>query len=226
VPLPGQTMAAPSALAVPVLHFSVGPVASAEYVAAPTLRFPIEIEAEGDRPIRSVLLDLQIQIAGRRRGYGEAEGERLLELFGTPDRWATTLRTLLWTRTTLIVPPFTGSTVADLMVPCSYDMEITASRYFAALEGGEVPLEFLFSGTVFFSTPEGALQMARISWEHEVDHQLPVSVWREAMDRHFPGGAWLRLGRGSFDRLCAYKARHAFESWDLAIDSLVGDHDG
>jgi hypothetical protein len=226
VPLPGQTVAAPSALALPVLHFSVGPAASAEYVAAPTLRFPIEIEAEGDRPIRSVLLDLQIQIAGRRRGYGEAEGERLLELFGTPDRWATTLRTLLWTRTTLIVPPFTGSTVADLMVPCSYDMEITASRYFAALEGGEVPLEFLFSGTVFFSTPEGALQMARISWEHEVDHQLPVAVWREAMDRHFPGGAWLRLGRGSFDRLCAYKARHAFESWDLAIDSLVGGDDG
>jgi hypothetical protein len=68
--------------------------------------------------------------------------------------------------------------------------------------------------------------MARISWEHEVDHQLPVAAWREAMDRHFPGGAWLRLGRGSFDRLCAYKARQAFESWDLAIDSLVGGDDG
>lgn len=223
--LPGQT-AAPSAVALPVLHFGVGEAASADHVAVPTLRFPIQLEAEGNQAIRSVLLDVQIQIAARRRGYAEAESERLLELFGTPDRWATTLRTLLWTRTTLIVPPFTGSTVTDLLIPCSYDLEITASRYFAALEHGEIPLEFLFSGTVFFSTPEGALQMARLSWEHEADHQLPVAVWREAMDRHFPGGAWLRLGRGSFDRLCAYKARHAFENWDQAIDSLVGGGDG
>jgi hypothetical protein len=224
--LPAQT-AAPSAVAVPVLHFGVGEAASADHVAAPTLRFPIQIEAEGEQPIRSVLLDIQIQIAARRRGYAEAEGERLLELFGTPDRWATTLRTLLWTRTTLIVPPFTGSTVKDLMVPCSYDLEITASRYFAALEDGEVPLEFLFSGTVFFSSPQGALQMARLSWEHEAEHRLPVAVWREAMDRHFPGGAWLRLGRDSFDRLYAYKAHHAFETWDQAIDSLVvGGGDG
>jgi Family of unknown function (DUF6084) len=223
--VPGQT-AAPSAVALPVLHFAVGEAVSADHVAAPTLRFPIEIEAERDQPIRSVLLDIQIQIAARRRGYAEAESERLLELFGTPDRWATTLRTLLWTRTTLIVPPFTGATVKDLMVPCSYDLEITASRYFAALEDGEVPLEFLFSGTVFYSTPQGALQMARLSWEHEADTRLPVAVWRAAMDRHFPGGAWLRLGRDSFDRVCAYKARHAFESWDQAIDSLVAGADG
>jgi hypothetical protein len=187
----------------------------------PTLRFPLAIDAPDGRPVRSILLDVQIQIAARRRAYGAAEDERLLELFGARERWSTTLHTLLWTRITLVVPPFTGATVVDLDVPCSYDLEVTASRYFAALEDGEVPLELLFSGTVFFSHPGGALQAARIPWDHEVEHRLPVATWREAIDRHFPGAAWLRLRRPSFDRLCAYKARHAFESWDAAIDALL-----
>jgi hypothetical protein len=218
--------AAAIAGSVPALRFAVEPAAGADYVAVPTLRFPLRIEADEDRPIRSILLDVQIQIAARRRGYGSGETDRLLELFGTPDRWGTTLRTLLWTRTTLIVPPFTGATMVDLLVPCSYDLEVAASRYLAALEHGEVPLEFLFSGTVFFATPQIALQTARIPLDHEVDHGLPVATWRAAMDRHFPGAAWLRLGRPSFDRLCAYKARHAFQSWDAAIDALLEEGGG
>jgi hypothetical protein len=189
----------------------------------PTLRFPLEIEAERDRPIRSILLDVQIQLAARRRGYGAEETDRLLELFGAPERWSTTLRTLLWTRTTLVVPPFTGSTVVDLDVLCTYDLDVTAARYFAALEDGDVPLELLFSGTVFFAGAAGALQVARIPWDHEVQTLLPIAVWREAMDRHFPGAAWLRLGRSAFDRLYAYKAKHAFESWDAAIETLLAD---
>jgi hypothetical protein len=206
----------------PELRFGIAPVAVADYVAVPTLRFPITIETGADQVIRSVLLDVQIQIAARRRGYGAAESDRLLELFGTPDRWSTTLRTLLWTRTTVVVPPFTGATSVDVDVACTYDLEVTASRYFAALEEGEVPLELLFSGTVFFAGADGRLQAARIPWDHEVEYNLPVSVWREAMDRHFHGAAWLRLGRPAFDRLCAYKARHAFESWDAAVEALLG----
>ena len=76
-----------------------------------------------------------------------------------------------------------------------------------ALEHGEVPLEFLFSGTVFYSDPVGRLQVGRIGWDKECDYRLPVRVWREMIDRHFPDAAWLRLGRESFDRLAAYKAR-------------------
>ena len=205
----------------PALRFGVDPPESAKYVAAPTLRFPVRINTDPGRSIRSILLDVQVQIAARQRGYGSEEAERLLELFGTPERWGTTLRTLLWTRSTLVVPPFVESTVVELLVACTYDTEVTAARYFAALAHGEVPLEFLFSGTVFYTAAHGALQTARIPWEHEAEQRLPVAVWREAMDRHFPGAAWLRLGRPSFDRLCAYKARHAFQSWDAAIDSLL-----
>jgi hypothetical protein len=219
----------PAALAAgapPSLSFAVGAAAPADYVAVPTLRFPLTIEATEGQSIRSILLDVQIQIAARRRPYGSEEVDRLLELFGTPERWATTLRTLLWTKTNVIVPPFTGETAIDLLVPCSYDLELTASRYFAALADGEVPLELLFSGTVFYSSPAGALQTARIPWEHEVDHRLPVATWRATMDRHFPGAAWLRLDRESFDRLTAYKARHAFESWDAAIEALLASAGG
>jgi hypothetical protein len=216
----GQPSARPAG-AIPALSFAVGPAATADYVAVPTLRFPLTIEAGGGESIRSVLLDVQIQIASRRRAYASGEEDRLLELFGTRERWGTTLRTLLWTRTTVAVAPFTGSTVIDLLVPCSYDLEVTAARYFAALEDGEVPLEFLFSGALFYPTAEGALQIARIPWEHEVEHRLPVAVWRATMERHFPGAAWLRLGRDPFEALCAYKARHAFTSWDDAIGALL-----
>ncbi len=210
----------------PALRFGLEPVTAAEHVAVPTLRFPVTIEVDPSQTIRSVLLDVQVQIAARRRGYEPAEQDRLLELFGTPDRWATTLRTLLWTRATVVVPPFTGATTVDLDLACTYDLEVTAARYFAALETGEVPLELLFSGTVFFSAPDGRLQAARIPWDHEAEYSLPIAVWRAAIDRHFPGAAWLRLGRPAFDRLYAFKARHAFESWDVAIEALLdGDDD-
>ena len=208
--------------AVPELAFAVCDARSAEYVATPTLLFTLEIDAPG-QAIRSILLDVQIQIAARQRPYGESAQERLLELFGTPERWGTTLRTLPWTRTTTVVPPFEGSTAVELPVPCTYDLEVTAARYFAALEDGEVPLEFLFSGSVFFADPQGALQTVRIGWDRDVDFRLPVAVWRQTMESHFPESAWLRLGRDSYNRLCAYKARHAHQSWEAAIDSLLAE---
>jgi hypothetical protein len=209
------------ASAVPQLGFAVQRCAPLDYAAVPTLAFTLRIEEAEARQVRSVLLDAQVQIAARRRGYLDGERGRLLEVFGTPDRWANTLRTLPWTRTTVVVPPFAGSTVVDLLVPCTYDLEVTAAKYLAALEDGEVPLELLFSGSVFFTGPEGLLQTARIALDSEVEYRMPVSVWRQAMDRHFPNTAWLRLGRESFDRLTAYKARHAFVSWDAAIDALL-----
>ncbi len=140
----------PAPPVVPQLQFAVEGCGPLDYAAVPTLTFALRIEEADGLPIRSVLLDVQIQIAARARRYGEAEQGRLLELFGTPDRWATTLRTLPWTRATVVVPPFDGRTTVDLQIPCTYDLEVTAARYLAALEDGEVPLELMFSGSVFF----------------------------------------------------------------------------
>ena len=211
------------AAGIPLLSFAVSRAEGLYPAAVPTLRVTVDIEAPDGVVVRSIMLAVQVQIAAPKRRYTPEEQSRLLELFGTPERWGTTLRTLLWTRATVLVPPFTGQTVAELNVPCSYDLEVAGARYLAALEEGEVPLELLFSGTVFFSDSNGTLQAARIPWEHEVELRLPVAVWREAIDRHFPGAAWLRLGRDSFDRLSAYKARHAFRSWDDAIEALLDD---
>jgi len=204
---------------VPQLAFAVRDAGAAEHAAVPTVRFALEIEAE--RPIRSVLLDAQVQIAARLRPYDTAEHDGLLELFGTPDRWGTTLRTLPWIRTTLVVPPFSGRTLVDLAVVCTYDLEVTASRYLSALADGEVPLEFLFSGSVFYAGEDGGLQVGRIPLDREAQYPMPVRVWREAMDRHFPDSAWVRLGRDSFDRLRSYRAREGLAGWDEAVDALL-----
>lgn len=207
--------------AVPELTFGVQDAAPLRHAAVPTIRFALRIDAREQPAIRSVLLDVQIQIAARLRGYARGEEARLLELFGDPREWSTTLRTLPWLRTTMVVPAFEKTTVAELDVPCTYDLEVTAARYFAALAGGVIPLELLFSGSVFFTDTAGALQAARIGWDRDAQFGLPVAVWRETMDRHFPGSGWLRVGAEQLAALAAYKARHAFPDWDATVAALL-----
>jgi hypothetical protein len=98
---------------------------------------------------------------------------------------------------------------------------VVGTKYFAALEDGEIPLEFLFSGTVFYRKDGGALQVARISWEKEAHFRLPVRVWREMMDHYFPNSAWLRLPKDTFDRLYAFRSRNALLTWDRTLESLL-----
>ena len=205
----------------PELAFAVHGAAPREHAAVPTLAFTIGVEEARGAAIRSVLLDVQLQIAARRRAYDVRTHARLFEVFGPPAGWGAALRTLLWTRATLVVPPFTGATTVELAVPCSYDLEVLASKYLDALDGGDVPLELLFSGTVFYAGPGGMLQVGRISWEQEAGFKLPVAVWRETLDRHFRGTAWLRLRKEHFDRLAAFKSRNALPTWEAAVDALL-----
>jgi hypothetical protein len=205
----------------PELGFAVEDAAPLEHAVVPTLNFSLRVTSPGGHDIRSVLLDTQIQIAARRRGYDGAARESLFELFGPRENWGTSLRTLLWTRTTLVVPPFQGETTVDVPLTCTYDFEVAAARYLDALDDGEVPLEFLFSGAVFYTGEDGRLQTIRISWEAEAEYRLPVAVWRATMERHFPGAAWMRVGRERFDRLLAYRSSHALGSWDATFDALL-----
>jgi hypothetical protein len=211
---------------IPSLQFSVEGAQAVKYAAVPTIEFRLRIANVHGEPIRSVLLDTQIQIAARRRGYDEGAEERLLDLFGTPERWGDTLRTLPWTRATVVVPAFQGSTEVELPIPCSYDLEVTAARYMHALGDGEVPLEFLFSGAVFYSDADGRLQTVRIGWDQDADFALPVSVWREAIDRHFPDSGWLRLRKPTLDRLAAFKGRGTLATWDDALLALLDGQEG
>jgi hypothetical protein len=194
------------------------------HAAAPSLRFSLGIDAQG-AAVRSVMLDVQIRIAATQRQYDEAEQAQLGDLFGEAHRWADTLRNLLWTQATLVVPPFDGSTVVDLIVPCTYDFDVAAAKYLAGLRDGDIPLELLFSGTVFYASASGAIQINRISWNAEAGHRLPVRVWRETMDHYFPNSTWLRLDRRAFERLVAYRARHALTSWEAVVDALLAGHE-
>ena len=55
------------------------------------------------------------------------------------------------------VPGFSGETRFSLEVPCTYDLEVAAAKYFYAVPDGEVPLTFHFNGNVFFiAAPTGA----------------------------------------------------------------------
>ncbi len=216
--------AASPAGAVPELGFTVLACEPLPHAAAPSLRFSLGIDAQG-AAVRSVMLDVQIRIAATQRQYDEAEQAQLGDLFGEAHRWADTLRNLLWTQATLVVPPFDGSTVVDLVVPCTYDFDVAATKYLAGLRDGEIPLELLFSGTVFYLGASGALQINRISWNAEAAHRLPVRVWRETMDHYFPNSAWLRLDRRAFERLVAFRARRALTSWEAVVDALLEEEE-
>jgi hypothetical protein len=209
--------------AVPELDFAVVDAGPLPHAAVPALRFDVRVSCRGGEAIRSVVLETQIQIAARRRGYDAQTETRLYELFGEPERWGTTLRTLLWTRVTQVVPAFTGETVVELAVPVTYDFEVAATRYLDAVRDGDVPLELLFGGTLFYAGPDGRLQTSRVAWDREAEYRMPARVWRETMELHFPGSAWLRLHHDTFDRLQAYKSRRALTSFDAALDQLLED---
>jgi Family of unknown function (DUF6084) len=184
--------------------------------AVPTLRFGLRVESDED--VRALSLSIQVRIAATQRTYSDAEEEALREVFGSPEQWGRSLQSLHWANLTVQVPAFSGSTLVDLLVTCTYDLEVTAAKYLSGLDDGEVPLEFLFGGMLFYGEP---LQVRPISWNAEARYRLPVSVWREMMDRFFPNSAWLRLDRETFDRFHAYRARHAHLSWDEALESLL-----
>lgn len=205
----------------PDLGITVTDGSAEPYAAAPTLRFSLDVTSRNGIAIRSAMLVAQIRIAAARRMYARDEQDRLAELFGTRDRWGTTLRSLYWTHATLLLPPFDDRTSAALLVPCTYDFELIAAKYLHSVQDGNIPLDFLFSGSVFYLDSEGMLKTSRVSWESESAYQLPVRVWKELIDQYFPNSAWLRLRRDSFDRLYAFKARQSMPTWDAAIDLLL-----
>ena len=105
-------------------------------------------ETTGSR-VEAIALRCQIRIEPARRRYSDDEAERLNDLFGETQRWADTLKPIQFSNISVMVPGFSGSTDVELTVPLTYDMEIGATRYFAGLDDGEVPLLLLFSGTIF-----------------------------------------------------------------------------
>jgi hypothetical protein len=190
------------------------------FAVVPTITLCLKISETTGQAVDAIALRCQIRIEPQRRRYREAEAQRLHDLFGDTSRWADTLKPLQFTTVSVMVPGFTGSTGLELPVLFSYDLEIASARYFSSLDDGVIPLLMLFSGTVFASV-DGRLQVQQVPWSKEVSAGLPVSVWREATDAHFPDSAWIRMSRQTLDDLGTFKARHALPTWDATVRALL-----
>lgn len=206
----------------PELAFSIAGVQAAARGLTPLLQFKLVLTNRSEsEAIQAVMLHTQIQIEAPRRAYNPREQAGLSELFGPPEQWGQSLRNKLWAISHTTVSAFAGRTEALLPVPCTYDLNVAATKYFYALESGDVPLLFLFSGTVFYAAPDGQLQIQQISWNQETHFALPVNVWRDLMEQHYPNSAWLALQREVFDRLYAYKRARGFATWEQVIEGLL-----
>jgi hypothetical protein len=190
------------------------------YAVVPSLTLTLRISETSGQRIDAIALRCQIRIEPARRRYSGAEAERLNDLFGDTERWATTLRPMQLVTVATMVPGFSGSTEIDLPINFTYDLEIGSTRYFASLDEGEVPLLLLFSGTVF-SVVDGRIQVQQVPWSKEAAYRLPVSVWREAIDAHFPNSAWIKMSGQTLEELLRFKTAHALPTWDRTMQALL-----
>ncbi len=206
----------------PNLTFRVDDSEAVSFAAQPMLALKLHIEnAPTEETIHTVALRVQIQIEANRRQYNSGEKKSLRDLFDQPERWGQTLRPMLWTHASVVVPSFQGKTAVDLQVPCTFDFNVAATKYFHAVSDGDVPLNLLFSGTVFYIDRDGSLQVSPVSWSSEARYRLPVRVWREMMELYYPNSAWLCLRRDVFERLYDYKVEHAIPTWEQMIETLL-----
>jgi hypothetical protein len=214
----------------PSLAFAVEGAEAVPYAVTPQLGLRLRITNDGVVPVHAVALDCQVRIDAQRRRYTPSEKERLVELFGEPSRWSGTLRSLLWTHASVSVPPFESEIAVDLLVPCTADFTALAGKYYAGLDQPDesesnpprpVPITLLFSGSVFYTAPTGALQVTRIPWTAEATYDVPVAAWRGLVDHYYPNTAWLTVRRDVFEELCAYKLRRALPTWEGVLEELL-----
>ena len=202
------------------LAFRIDDIVCEPYAAVPQLTARLEISERSGEKVHALALRCQVRIEPQRRGYDAEEIGGLADQFGPRDRWSQTLKPFLWMHCSTMVQGFSEMTLVDLPMPVTYDLDVTASKYLHQLGSGEVPLVFMFSGTCFTQGTSG-FGIEQVPWHLEASYRMPVSVWRECMDQHFPGSGWLRLSRDVLAELTRYKAEHGLTSWDSVVERLL-----
>jgi hypothetical protein len=206
----------------PELHFQIEGAEAVAHAAAPLIALKLRItNLPATEAIHTLTLRCQVQIEPAKRRYLPREQEKLLDLFGEPERWSRTVKPLLWMNTTVAVPGFTDNLLVNLELPCTFDFNVATTKYFHALNAGEIPVCVMFSGTVFYKGADDALQVAQVPWDRDANFRLPVAVWKEMMDLYFPDTAWLCLRRDAFEQLYQYKMRHGLPTWEQAISRAL-----
>lgn len=202
------------------LAFAVVDIQPEPYAAAPQLTARLRITEATGATVHAIALRCQVRILPQRRGYADEEERGLLDLFGERGRWPSTLKSFLWLQCSTMVQGFTGSTEADLALPCTFDFDVAAAKYLNALRDGEIPLELLFSGTVFTKGQTG-FGVEQVPWDLEASYRLPVAAWHRLMDQYFPNAGWIRLDRDVLAALSEYKSARGLTSWEATVETLL-----
>jgi hypothetical protein len=205
----------------PAPEFAVTGGAHVPFAATPTMLFAgLATEPHGIE-VQSIALTVQVMIDPARRGYDPPTRERLAELFGPPAAWAPSTSGLAWARVAASIPSFTHSTTFGIEVPCSYDLEVAAVKYFYAVDDGLVPLSFHFNGNVFYRGPDGRLMVVPVAWSNTAQYRMPVEVWRAMIAEHYPGGGWIRIEDSTLAALNERRAARGLASFDACVRELL-----
>ncbi len=202
-------------------EFTITGVAHQAFAAAPTLVFAALASDLSGGQIQSMALNVQVMIDPAKRGYDDETRARLAELFGPPASWAPSTSGLAWAQVATGVPGFAGSTTFAIEVPCTYDLEVAAAKYFYAIAGGEVPLSFHFSGNVFFTASGGALQVVPVAWSNTATFRMPIAVWRAMIAEHYPSGGWIRIDHETLAALQDRRSARGLPTFDACVAELL-----
>jgi Family of unknown function (DUF6084) len=218
---PTTTNGGAVAPSIPDPEFEVLGARPVRYAAAPMLSLDLQISEPSGQPVYMIALTIQLMIEPARRRYDAVTRERLLELFGEPERWAVTTRSLVWCQLDVLVPAFTGSTVVTVPIQCSYDLELAAAKYLHSLPDGEAPLALHFNGTIYYPGENGGLQMVLVPWTKSIDFRMPVSVWTETIQHYYPNTGWLALRSGTLEALQRAKLDRGLATLDACVEALL-----
>jgi hypothetical protein len=206
----------------PDLAFHVDGAETTRFAASPELAVSLSItNGTSEERIHGILLRCQVRIEAPRRAYTSVEVEKLADVFGPSAQWGRSLKSLLWTQVSVAVPAFEDRVTVELPLPCSYDFALTTTKYLHALHGHEVPLAFLFSGTLFHASVDAEVRAAPIPWTNEVRYPLPHRVYAETIAHYYPCGVPLPLRRDVFDRLLRFRTENGLATWERTIEALL-----
>lgn len=200
--------------------FTIVDVFAEPYAAAPQLTARVRVEESSGLPVHAIALRCQVRIEPQRRGYEDEDAAGMRAMFGERERWAQTLKPFMWMQCNTTVQGFTGLNEVDLPMPCTYDFDVAASRYLHTIGDGIIPLEFMFSGTIFRRGEEG-FAVEQVPWDCDARYQMPVKVWRDMMQMYFPNSGWLRLDIDVLDQLTDFRERHGLTTWEETFTHLL-----
>jgi hypothetical protein len=207
----------------PEVEFAVLGARPVKYAAAPMLALDLEVTETAGRQVYMLALSVQLMIEPARRAYDDDAHERLVELFGAPERWAVTTRSLVWAALDVVVPAFTGRTTVTVPLACHFDLELAAAKYLHSLTDGEAPLALHFNGMVYYPSADGGLQIVLLPWSNSIGFRMPVRVWHETIEHYYPGTGWVGLRSETLQALQRAKLARGLATLDDTVTALLGE---